>query len=147
MRELPDAKSMPARLGWEEREERQRHAKARLRFHVSFLDDCIRGILPNDLVLLGAPSGVGKTDLALHIATSNAREGKRVTYLALEAEPRELERRTKFRIMSELAWAQATDAQRRELSEQDYSTWMFNEHGAYFDSFDQEATSRIDETL
>lgn len=91
--------SMPARLV-DERTERIDHGNRRLSYHVGFIDDYLRGILDHDLVLLGAPTGMGKTELALNIAASNASTGKRVHYFALEAEPRELERRTKYAIIS-----------------------------------------------
>lgn len=73
-----------------------------LKYHVSFLDDCMRGILPNDLILLGAETGAGKTQLATLIAMRNALTGKRVHYFALEAEPDEIERRIKFMLLGRL---------------------------------------------
>ncbi len=79
-----------------ELDERLANAARALGYHNGFLDDVLRGILPHDLILIGAPSGVGKTDLALQIAINNVANKKRVAYFALEAEPRELERRTKF---------------------------------------------------
>ncbi len=90
-----------------------------LRYYVSFLDDVLRGILPHDLVLIGAPSGIGKTDLALSIAAANARVGKRVHYFALEAEPNELERRTKFSWLSRLIY-QVKHPRAHELN---YTDW------------------------
>ena len=90
---------MPARLV-DERIERLNHGNKRMSYYVAFIDDYLRGILDHDLVLLGAPTGMGKTELALNIAASNAMQGKRVHYFALEAEPRELERRTKYALIS-----------------------------------------------
>jgi replicative DNA helicase len=78
-------------------------AKRRLKYHVTFLDDLLRGILPRDLILVGAETGAGKTEFALSIARQNAMVGKRVCYFALEAEPLELERRTKFAVLAEMA--------------------------------------------
>lgn len=71
----------------------------RLPFSVRFLDDAIGGILPNDLVLLGARTGAGKTQLATQIAESAVLAGKRVHFFALEAEPDEIERRIKYRML------------------------------------------------
>ncbi len=111
--------SAPSRLVGE-REERLALAARALQYHHGFLDDCIRAILPHDLILLGAPSGMGKTDLALSIAVSNAMKGMRVHYFALEAEPRELERRTKFALLSRRAW----EVKRDIAGDMNYADWM-----------------------
>lgn len=96
--------TMPTRVAGE-RKLREAAAARSLSYEIGFLDDCIRAILPHDLVLLGAPTGMGKTDLALAIAMSNAQvEGRQVAYFALEAEPLELERRTKFSWLSRKAY-------------------------------------------
>lgn len=82
-----------------ERAERMALVARELSFGVGFLDDALGGILPHDLVLLGARTGAGKTQLASLVAQSNAERGKRVAYFALEAEPREIERRLKYRAL------------------------------------------------
>jgi hypothetical protein len=110
--------TMPARLH-RERERRVAQAAKALQYYNPFLDDCLRAILPNDLILLGAPTGLGKTDLALSIALSNAMHERRVAYFALEAEEMELERRVKF------AWL-CNEAYRRNIprkGELNYSDW------------------------
>jgi replicative DNA helicase len=56
-------------------------------FGVTYLDAALKGICPNDLILIGATSGAGKTELCAQIARINAKLGKRVNYIALEAEP------------------------------------------------------------
>ena len=95
-------RSVPSRVAGE-LDERRSLASRALAYGVPFLDDALRALLPHDLVLLGAPSGVGKTDLAISIAAGNARAGRRVHYFALEAEPREIERRIKFARLVEAA--------------------------------------------
>jgi replicative DNA helicase len=85
----------------EERAERIEQAKRILRFGVKFLDDNLIGITPNDLIVLGAKTGAGKTQLAMSIAKFNALKGYPVHYFALEAEENEIERRIKFGIISE----------------------------------------------
>lgn len=86
----------------DERAERLKNARRQLPFNHAFLDDCLRSVMPHDLIVLGARTGVGKTELARGIATSNARMGKRVHYFALEAEALEIERRTKFAVLAGL---------------------------------------------
>jgi hypothetical protein len=87
--------TMPVRL-MGERDERHDHAGRALHYHHPFLDD----VPARDPAARPDPArradGLGKTDLALSIATGNALKERRVGYFALEAEPRELERRTKF---------------------------------------------------
>jgi hypothetical protein len=73
-----------------------------LTFGVPFLDLALGGIVPNDLILIGAKTGVGKTALASWVAQVNAFSGKRVHYFALEAEPMEIERRIKYGLLAKL---------------------------------------------
>lgn len=108
---------------WGERDERLALAKRSLNYYNSFLDDILRGMLPHDLVLLGAPTGMGKTDLALNIAASNATQGKRVAYFALEAEPRELERRTKYSLLSRRLYQD----RHANAGDMNYADWMRGE--------------------
>ncbi|HET9063751.1 MAG TPA: AAA family ATPase [Candidatus Binatia bacterium] len=92
-----------------EKEERLSLAARALRYFHALCDDYFRAILPHDLVLLGAPSGLGKTQTALSIAMSNAAGGRRVHYFALEAERNELERRAKFSMLALEARRRARD--------------------------------------
>lgn len=97
---INDFHPMPTRVAGERG--RRVHAAARaLSYQIPYLDDCIRAILPHDLILIGAPTGAGKTDLTLAIAMANAMKERRVAYFALEAEPDELETRTKFSWLSQ----------------------------------------------
>jgi KaiC/GvpD/RAD55 family RecA-like ATPase len=73
-----------------------------LSFGVSFLDDAMIGILKNDLILVGARSGAGKTQFCVNVALANVRAGKRVHFLALEAEQGEIETRIIFQFFQEL---------------------------------------------
>jgi replicative DNA helicase len=79
---------------------RRNARKGLRRFGIQFLDDALLGVSPSDLVLIGAPSGVGKTQLCCNIALANMREGKRVHFMALEAEEFEIERRIKYQIFA-----------------------------------------------
>lgn len=76
-----------------EREERLENVSGVIPFGISFLDDALSGIFRNDLILIGSKTGAGKTQLASIIAMNAARMGKRVHFMALEAESREIERR------------------------------------------------------
>jgi KaiC/GvpD/RAD55 family RecA-like ATPase len=112
-------RTMPARVHGE-LSERVQNAERALKYHHPFLDDALRALLPNDLVLLGAPTGLGKTDLALNVAATNAMLGRSVHYFALEAEPRELERRTKFAMLSNLAYS----SRHPQAGTLNYADWL-----------------------
>lgn len=83
-----------------ERQERIEQRGKVMHYGISFLDDATGGIGLNDVVLIGAKPGVGKTQLVTDIASHNVLDGKRVTLFALEAEPNEIERRMKFSLLS-----------------------------------------------
>lgn len=91
-----------------ERADRLSRAPHILNFGVKFLDMALGGIFANDLVLLGAALGRGKTELATLIAMANAKKGKRVHYLALEAEENEIERRIKYKLLVSLVASSPT---------------------------------------
>lgn len=84
-----------------ERAERLAIAPRILTFGVRWLDVSLGGFFPSDVVLLGGASGQGKTELARLIAQANAHLGRRVHYFALEADPREIERRAKYSVLAE----------------------------------------------
>lgn len=77
-------------------EHRQTMRKDAFPFGIDYLDDAMHGIFRGDLILLGAQTGKGKTQLASHIALNGAKRGKRIFYFALEAERYEIERRLLF---------------------------------------------------
>lgn len=77
---------------------RKEDSQNRISYGISFLDDATGGISRNDLVLIGAPSGVGKTQLCCNIAYSALMQGKKVHYIALEAEEFEIGSRLKYPI-------------------------------------------------
>jgi len=60
------------------------------KFHIKCLDEVLGGILPTDLVTIGADTGCGKSDLLLYIAMKNAEMGMRVLYYQLEMDEEEI---------------------------------------------------------
>lgn len=71
-----------------------------LSFGIDYLDAAMVGILKNDLILIGAASGGGKTQTCCNIARANVEKGKKVHYIALEAEYLEIERRIKYQLFA-----------------------------------------------
>jgi replicative DNA helicase len=71
-------------------------------YNIPFLDDLTGGMVQNDLHILTAYTGVGKTELAKEVGVSNAMKGKRVVMFALEAAPQEIENRHRFKLFYQL---------------------------------------------
>lgn len=134
--------SAPDRLTGELAEREAMAARA-MPYGVPFLDDALRGILPHDLVLLGAPSGVGKTDLAVAIAGKNARSKRRVGFFALEAEPREIERRIKYGMLVE----RLLDVRHAEVGSMNYADWMLGRCERMCGPFNAEVDAAVRDQL
>lgn len=69
-------------------------------FGLSFLDKAFVGVCRNDLILVGAKSGSGKTQLVTSIAANAVLQGKRVYQFALEAHPYEITARIRYQLLS-----------------------------------------------
>lgn len=115
-------KSVGERLDGERDERLERRTRI-MPFGVSFLDDALAGIFPNDLIVIGAKTGIGKTALATAIAHHNVKSGKRVHYFALEAEEREIERRMKYRALMDLVYAEGSQVPRDVRQRMNYIDW------------------------
>lgn len=108
-----------------------------LSFGVKYLDDAMRGIFPDDLVLLGAPSGVGKTQLCVNIAIKNIEAGKRVHFIALEASEYEIEQRLKYQIIADCFFK---DPDRPTLKRGlCFPGWLLGDYGDALDKYEQYA--------
>lgn len=121
---------------YEEYNQRKLMPKKIMSFGVDFLDDALRGILPDDLILLGAPSGAGKTQLCCNIAYANLLDGKKVHYIALEASQYEIERRLKYPLLAERYYA---DPNRIKLETKlNFTDWMIGAYGDQLSIYEDE---------
>ncbi len=121
-----------------EHAERMRDAGKDISFAVRLLDRALGAIMPRDDVLIGADSGVGKTDLATLIGMTAAMSKKRVHYYALEPEPLEIERRIKFKFLSRLVHA----ATGRWLH---FQEWWQGRENAIAEPFEDKAAAMVAE--
>lgn len=124
-----------------EREARRTMMERVQRFGVDFLDDSLRGIFPDDLILLGAPSGVGKTQLCCLIAQANLMAGKRVHYIALEASEHEIERRLKFPLVMKYVLEEPGPPRKIHFSE-----WMLGHYMDDLAEYEDRADEEFEET-
>lgn len=125
-----------------EYEERKNMLDRQLRFGVDYLDDSLRGILPDDLILLGASSGAGKTQLCCNIAYANLEDGKTVHYIALEASRFEIERRLKYPMVFERF---ISDQHRPRLSRQlNYPDWLLGKFKDQLDQYEKAAAESFE---
>lgn len=98
-------------------------AKPPIKTGFKFFDDLTNGIRPQDLVVVSAPTGIGKTQIASIIASHAGANGHKVAFFALEAEDNEIELRTLYSTMNTI-WAE-----RHPTKEPlDYQVWLGGEY-------------------
>ena len=126
----------------EERDLRKGLRQRALSFGIDFLDDAMIGIMPSDLILIGAPAGVGKTQFCCNLAYHNVSKGKRVHYIALEAEQYEIERRIKFQMVADLFFS---DPNRPKIdSKISYDKWYVGDFYESLASYDISAAEKFE---
>jgi hypothetical protein len=86
------------------------------------LDDALLAIAKNELIVIAAGSGYGKTELSLHISRINALKGKKVAHYNLEGGYREAIQRMKWREMVDIYFQKYS----KEGIELDYRAWVLN---------------------
>lgn len=89
------------------------------------LDDAMLAINTNELVVIAAGSGIGKTELALAISRHNALKGKRVAHYNLEGGYREAIQRMKWRDITDKYFATRGD---KEFLDLEYREWSLNKN-------------------
>lgn len=117
-----------------EKEVRLKQSENVLGYGISYLDEATGGIGKNEFVIIGAKSGVGKTEAVTRIAGYNARKGKRVAFFALEAEEDEIERRIKYQVLS-----RAYRSSNRVPKPVDYMSWRQGKLEKEFAQFEEGA--------
>lgn len=79
----------------------------RIKLGIPYLDKAVKGIAKDDLFVIAAKTGVGKSELCTTIAMSALKQGKKVYYFALEYAYGEVEQRMLYRIISKKFWDDA----------------------------------------
>jgi len=91
-------------------------------FGIKPLDDALLAMAKNELIVIAAGSGYGKTELALSISRHNAARGRKVAHFNLEGGSREAIMRMMWRDMCDIYFREYTD----EGIEMDYRKWSLN---------------------
>lgn len=86
------------------------------------LDDALICINKGELVVIGADSGIGKTEVAIQIASNNAKNGKKVALYHLEGGAVEAIARMKWKDICQEYYAQ----HHGEWVDMDYRKWSVN---------------------
>ncbi len=121
---MPDRMEASATRLDRESQKRDENAVKMLSYGISFLDDIIVGIPPRDFIMIGARSGVGKTEFAKIIAKNIAvNQRKKVAGFFLEAEPEEIESRIIFNlVMSRWRKSVGSDHVQGNIR---YANWLY----------------------
>lgn len=115
---------MPRMKGWDECYTDQTISRQAIdhskicTFGIKALDDALIGILRNDLVVIGADSGIGKSDICLNLALHNAKNGKNVALFFIEGGSEEAISRIKWKAIKDKYYDQG-----HNTVELDYRKW------------------------
>jgi DnaB-like helicase C terminal domain len=90
-------------------------------FGIKPLDDALIGIMKRDFIILGADSGVGKSEICLKVALHNAMNGRKVALYFLEGGGEEAIHRLQWQLMCDRYYAAGQSG-----IEMDYRKWRMN---------------------
>jgi hypothetical protein len=119
----------------------QKNIGTPLTFGNSFLDAATGGIFPDDLVIVTARTGGGKTELVSQIAQINSEKKINVHFFALEAHKGEIESRIFFRLLSQAFFTQ--HFWRQEPQTPNYQDWLQGKQSDILDKFIPEVSEEF----
>lgn len=108
-------------------------------YGIKFLDDMLLGIHKEDFVLIGADTGVGKTEFVYDIAFRNAAKGVKVHLFALEAEQNEPYYRKLYKIISKKYFNEVPYCKKINMNYRNYITNKID-----VDDYEKDAISELD---
>lgn len=100
-----------------------------IQFGITFLDNATMGIAPEELVILGARTGAGKTEL-LNIIAESASRHARVVFFSLESHELEMEQRALYRQIYE-RFLPLTPAEKQKICPAGNLTYTAFARGAF----------------
>jgi len=90
-------------------------------YGINYLDEATGGIFNRDFILIGSPTGIGKTQLCMNMAVKNGMLGRKVWFAALEAYHGEIEDRYLYQLYCKFYY----DDPSRQSTEYDLSLGNF----------------------
>lgn len=112
-------------------------------FGLECLDDGLVHIFQDDLILVGAPTGMGKTQLCTHFAMINAMNKKRVYYVALEAAENEIKDRILYTLYTKYFYADTHKAWPKAAV--NYLNWSVGKLRPEFDKYIVDVEAELQE--
>lgn len=103
------------------------------------------GVATGDVLVLAAPPGAGKTEMALHMATHNAANGRRVHVFALEAERYELTQRLLYREIAKIYFESTIYRAGMVGKKLNFADWMDGKFSDAIQDLEREAEATIKE--
>lgn len=112
-----------------------------LSFGISYLDDALSGITPNDFIVLAGYTGGGKSELAVSIAITAARSNpnKDVLFYALEAHKNEITLRFLYKEITRLYWIDKKD---KATNNYNYQSWVTGK-AVFLDEYEYQAKENL----
>jgi hypothetical protein len=117
-----------------------------LKFGITFLDDAFGGIYPDDLVIMTAKTGAGKTEMATQLAYHNSLLKQKTVLLALEAYKGEIENRLLYRKLTELHF-QKREKFNLPATHLSYQNWIYGDMHAPLNEFRAQAINQFETEL
>lgn len=109
-------------------------------FGNEFLDKATKGIFTDDFILVGAASGVGKTQFCVNIALKNAELGKKVRFIALEASKNEIQKRVLYRTLANIYFS---DKDRKYIEHFNYADFYLGEYKHLINQYESEILKQL----
>ncbi len=122
---------------------REQSTVGKIDFGIRYLDVALGGILTNDLILIGAKPGAGKTEIATAIAMNAIGQGKRVAGFFLEAEKYEISSRIKYRAVADHFWSDSKYTLLRATRRLNYPDWYEGKFKDILGDFEKELSDQL----
>lgn len=110
----------------------RRYGQELMSYGIPFLDDALRGLANDEVVLLGAPSGVGKTEYCIRLALENIKRGYTVHFYSLESGQNEIATRFMYMCIATMFFK---DPDRPPIKNLNYLDFYYGKYAKHLDKY------------